>query len=793
MSKDTFSGKKISPWLGLKWRIIVCGLLLAVGSAFDPSIPTEAPAGNCSPDGKTFYGYTFLHPDILTKKEVFAPYFLKWDDYYDRYYFNLDVQKEENIEEWKERFCDYASKTDIDFLVYESDINDLAGLYNAASDPKKKTPLPYRLAGNTFAEVIALNSCVEPVSYLMFAKKCEPYVVAQGDGWTTYSRDTASMYTLIREGIGRFRDTESHFIKMRYAYQIVRMAHYLQDWQYTVELYNYLMPKVDRKRYSIIYYWTLGHLAGALQRMGKYPEAAYRYSLIFRNCSSKRTQAYRSFVIRNDKDWEQTLKLCTSDAEKSTLYLLRAGGTHTFAVQDMQMIQDLDENNPQLDLLLISDVQELEKIYLRTWVTDRKQGDAQGAIKREAAAKHLLELQKFVRTTIRDKKAKNLSLWRAMDGYLELLAGDRYAAEKTWERLESDLDDDDDYDIKLYQQIEIWRCLLEILNLDPNSGNTDNLAFRIRSYDAFKKNPYFEPFLQDWLSAGYAASKRPGKAILVAYPPSALGYNPSLEILDDLLVLLDEDDPILLERTMQMDTNPERIRAQLLERKGAYLLSIGQPEAALAVMQKIIPSEAARLTKFSPFREKFGERIHRQVADSLQLNRREIARRITNLEFQAKAAMATNDPNAARYWYQIGIAYYNMSYFGYEWEVTDYYRSGYNQMRLAQGPLFSMPGTPDGNRENLDVSLALSYFERAIAATQDGEFAARAVFMAARCQQKQYFCDKESRYRPGSKLIPTLPDQYFGYYNLLLTQYSSTKFYDGIIKECKWLEAYARR
>ena len=770
--------------------VLLC-LLALLASAFDPSMPDEAPPGNCAPDGSSFRGYTFLNPDILSKNEVFAPYFLKWEDYYDKYYFNLDLQKEENVKEWQERFCSKADAADIEFLVYQSDINDLAGLYTATADLKKRTPLPYSLANNSFAEVIAYNSCTEAVSYLMFAKKCEPYVVAQGDGWTQAYRDTSSMYMLIREGIGRFRDTESHFIKMRYAYQIVRLAHYAQDWNYTVELYNYLMPKVDRKRYSIVFYWTLGHLAGALQKLGRYPEAAYRYSLIFRNCLSKRTQAYRSFVIRNDKDWEATLKLCTSDSEKSTLFLMRAGGSHTFAVEDMQIIQQLDEGNTQLDLLLISDVQELEKIYLRTWVTDRRQGTALGSIKREVAAKHLLELQKFVRTSIREKKAANLHLWRAMEGYLELLAGDRYAARTTWDRLGHDLDDNE-YDQKIRDQLEIWYVLLEILNLDPNENNTDNLAFRIRSYAAFKKNPYFEPLLQDWLSAGYAAGNRPGKAILAAYPPSALGYNPNLAILDDLLKLADEDDPILLERSMQMDTNPEYLRAQLLERKGAYLLSIGQPEAALAVMQKMLPSEAAKQTRFSPFREKFGEKIHREVPDSIQLTRMGIAQRIINLEFQAKAAMGTNNPNAARYWYQIGIAYYNMSYFGYEWEATDYYRSGYNQMRLAQGPVFTMRGTPDGNRENTDLSLALNYFEKALFAAPDDEFAARAAFMAARCQQKQYFCDKDTPYRPGSKLIPTLPAQYFEYYNLLMDKYSNTVFYNNIIKECQWLNAYAR-
>ncbi len=243
---------------------------------------------------------------------------------------------------------------------------------------------------------------------------------------------------------------------------------------------------------------------------------------------------------------------------------------------------------------------------------------------------------------------------------------------------------------------------------------------------------------------------------------------------------------------MQLDTNPEFLRAKLLERKGAYLLSIGQPEAALAVMQKMLPSEAAKQERFSPFREKFGEKIHRQVADSIQLTRMGIAQRIINLEFQAKAAVATNNPNAAWYWYQIGIAYYNMSYFGYEWEATDYYRSGYNQLRLAQGPVFSMPGTPDGNRENTDVSLALNYFEKALFAATDDEFAARAAFMAARCQQKQYFCDKDTPYRPGSKLIPTLPAPYFEYYNLLMDKYSNTVFYNNIVKECLWLNAYAR-
>lgn len=776
-------------------QLLLIGIFFIASSFYPFDNPPQKTQINGACAGVSrFYGYTFLDPDIINKNAAYAPFFTRWDDYYERYYFDqgAEIQKDENLDEWIERFCGQPLKADVAYVVYEADISEMSGLHSAAADPTKKTPLPYRLAGNTFAEMIALNGCTEVTSYLMFAKKCEPYVSGRQSVWDTRDQQAADMIALIDEGLSRFKDTDSHFIKMRYTYQMVRLAHYARDYQYTVDLFNYLMPKVDRKKKSIIFYWTLGHLAGALQKLGKYPEAAYRYSLIFRYCPSKRAQAFRSFLIRNDDDWEKTNRLCESDAEKSTLLVMRAGGARTFLINDMIEVYELDHANPQLDLMLVSEVQQLEKNYLRTDITDLKRGTAIGSFKKEQAAQHILDLQKFVRQVLRDKQTPNPKLWRGIEGYLELLAGDKYAAEKRWDRLEDDLDSDLAYDKRLLRQLEIWRCLLEIMKLDLASDNADNLAFRIRSYEAFKWNPNFEPFLQQWLGSGYAAKNHPGKAILAAFDPGALGLNPKLEVYDDLLELARSSDPILLERTMQIDTNPARIEAMLLELKGAYLLGQGQPEAAVATMKKIRPTELVRLPKFSPFRDKVGEKIHRPVSDTLLLNRLEVAQKILDLEFRAKTAEALHEPEAAMYWYRIGVGYYNMSYFGYEWEVTDSYRSGYNQLRLSQGPIFSLFGSPDGNRENTDVSLALSYFEKALHSAEDPELAARAAFMAARCRQKQWFCSPDCSYKPGSKLIPVIPDNYFEYYNLLMTKYANTKFYTGIVKECKWLAAYAR-
>ena len=764
-------------------------ILLFISTSFFPNRRSTPP---CSPNAQPFYGYTFLDPEIINKNAAYAPFFLRWDDYYQRFYFNRDIQKQENIEEWIERFCGQPVAADVEKVIYKTDNSALARLRDCAFDKSKKKQLPYALGGNTFAEMIALNGCHEVVEYLMFARKCEPYTVAPASGWTVEERDPVAMQSLIEEGKNRFMQTESHFVRLRYAYQIIRLAHYKRDWQQTLDLYNFLLPKIDRRKSSIVFYWILGHVAGAMQQLGRYPEAAYRYSLVFRHCPSKRTQAYRSFLIRHDRDWEQTLRLCQSDGERATLYILRAGGSHTYATEDMATVYKLDPANPQLDLLLVSDVQELEKIYLRTRVTDQKRGTAQGAIQREKAATHLLDLQKFVSQILHDGQTPNLKLWRAISGYLQLLAGDRYAAEKTFDRVEKMLDQDVEYEQQLDKQIQEWRVLLAILNLDPTMTYVDGKVFAIRSMDAFQGNPNFEPFLQDWLSVGYAANKNPGKAILAAYAPSALMYNPSMEVLDDLLRAADAPNPEFLEQAMQIDTNPDRIRAYLLEIKGTYLLGQGQPEAALAVLRTIAPREQERMPRFSPFREIFGERIHRPVTDTLLLTRVDIARKLLDYQFRAKAAEATDAVEAAWYNYLLGLGYYNMSYFGYEWEAADFFRSGQNQARLAQGPVFPLHGSPDGNRENLDVGIALGYFEKAIHLAKNPEMAARAAFMAARCQQKQYFTNKDCRYRPGSRLVPTLPDEYRSNYDLLESRYANTEFYTKIVKECKWLAAYAR-
>jgi hypothetical protein len=55
-----------------------------------------------------------------------------------------------------------------------------------------------------------------------------------------------------------------------------------------------------------------------------------------------------------------------------------AGGSRAHLLEDMMQVYDLDPGNPQLDLMLVSEVQEIERVFLRTAVTDQMRGQGSG-------------------------------------------------------------------------------------------------------------------------------------------------------------------------------------------------------------------------------------------------------------------------------------------------------------------------------------------------------------------------------------------------------------------------------
>ncbi len=339
------------------------------------------------------------------------------------------------------------------------------------------------------------------------------------------------------------------------------------------------------------------------------------------------------------------------------------------------------------------------------------------------------------------------------------------------------------------EQLKVFRLALTINALeDIDNEDEKEIAEIILNDPLYKKYRDFPDFLNDRLSYAYKTQGNPGKAFRVRHPISSLKPDPQLEIINDLLAVCRKEELSKFERALITKKDGTTIESDLMDIKGTLYMALGQNEVALEIFKRIPRNEWDNF-QFNPFIERLEPCIECPLPDSsAYFNKPEIIQKIFELEYKAKSDFESG----ALYYYQLGTAYYNMSYFGHSWMVTDYYRSGANWAYDKDG-IFPDYSNPFGNRENQDLTRALEYFEKSRATAKDIDLAAKAAFMAARCELNQFFISKANKYNSYSNNIPNIPIEYRRYYQLLKQNYSESSFYKSIIQECKFFAAYANK
>jgi hypothetical protein len=722
-------------------------------------------------------GYTFLDGHIAHPHITSAPVLLDFDAVRKAYGHRNQAQEDENIQEWQSRICQRASLEDIHALIYQSTLSDLEYLYAAAAGTYRNLDSYNR--SNSFARYLARNKCTETIRYLAFAKRCEPFVVAGTDPWQKKPRDTAAMKRLIQEARGQFLSIQSDYIRLRYAYQMIRLAHYAKDYPQVLELYDYLMPKIDHDP-SVVEYWIKGHLAGALLALGRNVEASYHYAQIFDRSRGKAETAFQSFRIKNDQEWQQCLLLCQSDRERAALYALRAASEESKVTEEMQHIYELDPGSPHLEILLLREMRNLEKDYLG-WAFQNPRSAQQQELprRRPDAARYLTSLQQFVKQCIAQKKVLRPELWIIAEGYLDFLGGNYYEAAKSFRYAAESVEND-----TLAAQLRIFKLALQINAWQRPTEEVESQAFQIKNDNPyFKAVPDFASYLENRLIQLYLEANQPGKAFLLRYPAKDLRANPELTLLEELIALCYKQNPTELEQKMIIKQDTTTILLDLLDLKATALWAEGKWEAAMETWKQIPEEKMDDFGRYAPFAERFNECVHcptRELGGSY--NKLELAQRLREMEYRANAGVSGADT----LFYEMGLAWYNMSWFGHSWRALDFYRSGASLARkqrgVGSGFIMPHPYFPYGNREFMDCSKALDYFEKARMLAKSPEYAARATYMAAKCE-------RNIQELAG---IPTALRKRY-YFDLLRTTYRNTDFYGRTTRECKYFAHYVAR
>jgi hypothetical protein len=750
------------------WKLFLTINLLLLGLTLAP-LPVRS---DCGPLGQpNLNTYTFLQPILADPSAPGTPYFLDYEVLYEEYGRQSYNQVVANVQEWQERFCNEVSVDDIYDLVYKASIYDVRELVNSVNN--RRLPLPINLRGNGFARYIKDTGCDETAVYLVFAKECEPYVV-EYDAWELREDNEDRMRNLIERGRRAFMDTESYYIRLRYAYQLIRLAHYLRDYELTVQLYDYLMPKIDNDP-SIIEYWIMGHYAGALLAQGKNVEASYLYSLIFENSVGKRESALQSFSLKSEEDWKNCLLLCKTDEERATIHALRAYARDSKPLDDMKAIYALDPDSHHLDVLLIKELKRLEKNLLGlSFNPQKRENQSFYNIPRPGMGQYVISFQDFVRRHNQTGKPANAVLWTMAEGYLEAIAGDYYAAQKILAKAAKLKMSD-----KMREQLAAMQIVAQVAAFQTVNEEVETEIARIKFDDAtYERFPDFKRFISDKMSQLYRESGQEGKLFLQQHNLTDLKVNPQIAVIDELLNVANAERQNRFERDLLRKTDGTSMRNDLIDIKATYLMSRGEIVAALETFREIDESRWESYGLYNPFEAHLIDCINCGNRDSLTLySKPAIIQRIRELEYKALA----DREKGAIYFYQIGLAYYNMSYFGYAWKTTDYFRSGtsINNRRRSAGGVVPTWQFDYGNRENFNTQLAEEYFRKTIQLAKNKELAATAAFMAAKCEQAQNYVAGEARtYR---------------YFNLLLEEYADTKFYQKAIEECRHFASYSAR
>lgn len=728
----------------------------------------------CDP---SFYGYQFLNPAVVEYNSQLSPFY----QYFRAYYPEVgkpeaEYRKEDNLAEWYERYCEQVDIKDLERTIYGSSTNDLQSLLRVLSREKTSVQdLPDRLRNNTFTRHLMRYRCTEVVEYLLFAKAAEPHVGRLAARERSQSR-RVNMESLIDDGLEKFRRTKSHYIRLRYAYQLVRLAHYLGEHEYVLELYDYLRPKIEADP-SLIYHWMDGHRAGALQATGKIAEAAYLYSRVFANCRSRRESAYQSFRIRTDEEWQVASNLCANDRERATLHVLRAYNSRAIILEEMKSIYLLDATNPALEPLLMRELKELEADLLGLDFNPKKRANARKGRPRPAAARRLIELQGFVNQVVDAGDARSPELWVLARGVLELLRGDYFYARQSLAKVRRSEND------SIREQALLFSELTNLLALNQMTDSIEQYYYDLLDdEDLRKKYPDLSAIVNDKLEAVYYGTGRKGKAGLLQYGFDAFQKNPELTVLTELKNMGDSILGNQFDRTLLEERIGPNAQDDINDLLGTYYLQRGQWETALEVFKRVPAARRDEYGRFSPFVKQFRDRVNFRPSGNLQdYNKVELLERLMSLEEEARSTL--NDTIATRNYFNIGLAHYNMSYYSYNWHFADEFRSSASGARAAkkfhQDWLFTHPDAPFGNRENFNMDRARYYFERALSRSPSLEASAEAVYYGAKTERNQNYAAA----RPRS----------FGYFRSLQDNYATTRFYQKVVEECRTFAWFAGR
>lgn len=702
------------------------------------------------------YRFWLLQPDLTNQAEL-APFFFGA-----RYLYIDGTQPakenyvQQNIQEWVAEIKGKAQAKDIDSLLN-------------ATDPQYFFDGQQQLArANSFVRFLLQPQNKELYHYVTLSKKVEQ-IAANPDPWEEDIFPNNTTSNVIEEAEAFYKATNSAFIKLRLAFQLMRLYARNGDFEKIPAVYDDRVAKVNTHSWlkSAALYEKAIHAEGIAKN--------YWLSKVF-----DRGDYHQQYCLRfiNTAETDSTLLLARNSHERNVLIAMKAFNHTGRSLQTIKNIYNTEPGYRELPFLLLREINKVEDWLVTAtmtgfgrpayygddgWDDYSYQDSANLNYKRDK--QYARELYQFLVQAIKDGQCKQPALLQIYAAHLCLLNKDYTTASQHLENARRVKH----LPANQRTQITINTFLLQLENNGFNSAAEKAFMHIVQTpdktlgiYDADRmKNQLVLYTARRMIKKG----DRARGLLLMSRSNRALGelegvgYKTLYQEIDEVAQTADYDQLIqVLQKKVK--TPFERFVTQrqfrypweeyqkdlydvdayqytwsvdrLRDLKASWYIRHHRLEEALATLRPV-PDSFYQQYPYDPYMG--GDAFYLNVYhghtaakdDKRNLNKKQVIAEMVQLQ-----QLANNDPSkAAACYYQLANAWYNMTWYGKNWMmVRQWWTSGEDrEYEENKHDPFMM--------DYLGCEQAMQYYKKAMSATSDKKLKALCFFMVQQCERNR--------------------------------------------------------
>lgn len=692
-----------------------------------------------------------------------------------------------NIRAWQERLGTDLPEEAISWAVYQMPLEEIMEVQRAAkgafditvSEATRTNPLVQRWFKKQHLDALA---------YLIYAKRCEPHCISRYYHWSEDEpeNEQETKKDLIVQGKVLIESESDPWLKGRYAFQLVRLAHYDDNAEMADSFFEVYLARATEKSY--IYYRALEQKAGALMD----DDSPRHFARVYHELPDRRTECLRSFSFTGENSWQVSFDRCETNEERALMYMLRAFRYDGYEIEEMENIYALDPTSHLLALLMARQINMMERHAFPS------QADQSLVYPEKIGSENLDRLLALCNKLLDNGRPEDQTLFLISKACMQLYQGEFNGARKTLKKVPADSPHT--------PQAQLLDFVSRIVELQKVDKATENAI-----YEEYASNAYFKechdlmPLIKDRFGALYIQQEEFGKAFLCHHQPDMLEIFLDLNVIDAIIALQQKTtrthfETYLLEGIELTD---------IYELRGSWYMQRNELENAIAEFKKL-PTyheiwtiyEGTEFMNRLIFAENIKHHFHTDIeSQSAELyaplpftgeieNKLDLCTQMLALEQHAKK----NRKEAAPIYFALGCAWNNLSPYGWFRNVMYHHEgNGYDSGYECNGTDWALPESFKfmSTKYYYDPQIAIGYFMKAMEATDDPELKARCVFFAAESRMYESPQNKEGCWHRTTGIEDEEPGRYeLEYYDQLAEEYGNTAFYQEVLRECSYLREY---